>query len=91
MPPNGLTEKMLFKPKGHGHPKKIARDTITRAVDATELLMSTMVPTKLRLVSIVTTMVEMIIGAMGTEAVIEMIIGAMDTEATTEMRLVLVS
>ena len=62
---------MLFKPKGHGHPKKNARDTITRAVDATELLMNTMVPTKSWLASTVTTMVEMTIGAMDTEAIIE--------------------
>ena len=50
---------------------KIARDTITRAVDATELFMNMMVPTKSRLASTVTIMVEMTIGAMGTEAIVE--------------------
>ena len=72
MPPNGLTEKMLFKPKGHGHPKKIVRVIITHAVDATELFMNMMVPTKSRLASTVIIMVEMTIGAMHTEAIIEM-------------------
>ena len=40
-------------------------------VDDTELSMNTMVPTKLRLVSITIIMVEMTIGVMDTEAVIE--------------------